>query len=526
MSFPARLALVLITLFPCSHPAVAQETDQTQTPNAALGGILKSLREQVGAGRGDDLTPASSLYIISRDPFRSIARGRQLFQRKFTDAQGLGPRLRDGIGNIGSHPAIGAGLADSCAACHGRPQGAAGFGGDVFTSPTSRDAPHLFGIGLVEMLGDEMTAELRSLRDQASQAAVQSGLSVTVSLLTKGVGFGSLTAHPDGSFDTAGVTGVDADLRVRPFFAEGSEFSIREFAVGAFAAEMGLQAVDPDLALASSGGSVTTPAGLELDGALDSISAPPAASPALDPDGDGVRNEVDVALVDHMEFYLLNYFKPATGKPSTASEHGSDVFLAAGCAGCHVESLPISVDRRVADVDTHWDPIAGNPFNALFAVASPLVVPLDDGSGLPLMQKPAGGPFVVNGIYSDLKRHDLGPAFWERRFDGSIVKQFVTEPLWGVGTTAPWGHDGRSTSLLDVILRHGGEAQASRDAFAALGEDDQSDVLAFLGTLQLFPPPATASNLDPGDRNHPSYPMLAHGKIDLRPLFLNPLEGE
>jgi hypothetical protein len=32
---------------------------------------------------------------------------------------------------------------DSCAACHGRPRGAAGFGGDVVTRPDSRDAPHL-----------------------------------------------------------------------------------------------------------------------------------------------------------------------------------------------------------------------------------------------------------------------------------------------------------------------------------------------------------------------------------------------
>jgi hypothetical protein len=526
MSFLARLALLLFALLLSFDAAQAQETDQTQAPNVALAGIQKSLGEQIGAGRGDPFTPGSSSYIIARDPFRSIARGRQLFQRKFTDAQGMGPRLRDGMGAIGQHPGIGAGLADSCAACHGRPQGAAGFGGDVFTSPTSRDAPHLFGLGLVEMLGDEMTAELRSARDLAAQAAQQSGLPVTVSLLTKGIDFGSLTANPDGTWNTDLVTGVDADLRVRPFFAEGSEFSIREFAVGAFAAEMGLQAFDRDLAQGSAGGAVTTPAGLVLDGAKDTISAPPAGSPAADPDGDGVSNEVDAALVDHMEFYLLNYFRPATGKPSAASENGSQVFLAVGCGSCHVESLPIAVDRRVADVDTRWDPVAGNSFNALFAVAAPLVVPTDDGSGLPLLQKPAGGPFVVDGIYSDLKRHDLGPAFWERRFDGSIVKQFVTEPLWGVGSTGPWGHDGRSITLLDVILRHGGEAQAARDAFAALSEAEQGDVLAFLGTLLLFPPPATASNLDPGNKSHPDYPMVAHGKVDLKVLFLNPLEGE
>jgi CxxC motif-containing protein (DUF1111 family) len=36
----------------------------------------------------------------------------------------------------------------------------------------------------------------------------------------------------------------------------------------------------------------------------------------------------------------------------------------------------------------------------------------------------------------------------------------MTEPLWGVGSTAPYGHDGRSINLREVILRHGGEALA------------------------------------------------------------------
>ena len=101
----------------------AQLTDQTQTPNTIGSGISKSLRQEIGAGRGDIFTPDSSLFLIGRDPFRSIQRGRQLFQRKFTHAQGLGPRKNDGVGNIEVDGAIGAGLADSCGACHSRPAG-------------------------------------------------------------------------------------------------------------------------------------------------------------------------------------------------------------------------------------------------------------------------------------------------------------------------------------------------------------------------------------------------------------------
>src|SRR5437867_11341487 len=111
--------------------ATAQLTDKQQTPNTAGEGIDKSMRDQEGMGRGDVMTPGSSLFIIHRDPFRSIRRGRQLFQRKFTEEQGLGPRTLDGVGALDRDGSLGAGLADSCAACHGRPRGAAGFGGDV-----------------------------------------------------------------------------------------------------------------------------------------------------------------------------------------------------------------------------------------------------------------------------------------------------------------------------------------------------------------------------------------------------------
>src|SRR4029453_6055349 len=114
----------------------------------------------------------------------------------------------------------------------------------------------------------------------------------------------------------SGVRGVDPDLRVRPFFAHGGQTSIREFVVGALQNEMGLQAVDPDLAVAAAGGRITTPAGMVLDGRLDRIETAPTADPTADLDHDGVANEVPESLVDYFEFYLLNYFKPATYRTS------------------------------------------------------------------------------------------------------------------------------------------------------------------------------------------------------------------
>ncbi len=518
----AGIGLVLSVL-----AARAQMIDNTQAPNTAKAGINKSLLDQVGAGRGDINTAGSSVYIINRDPFRSIRRGRQVFQRKFTRLQGQGANEKDGVGDINNDIAIGAGLSDSCALCHGRPRGSAGVGGNVVTRPDSRDAGHLFGLGLKEMLADEITTDLRSTRDLAVTMAQQMKRNVTLKLASKGVSYGKITGRPDGSVDASQVQGVDADLRVKPFFAEGSTISMREFIVGALHNEMGMEAsADPDLLAANAGGRVVTPSGMVLDGSKDKISAPPAP----DPDN---GNEVDPALVDHLEFYLLNYFKPGHAEPSPAADRGRKVFQRIGCTSCHVTDLPINHDRRVADVETVYDPTrACAPplqacfFNSLFATATPLFREVDDGTGQPTLKIPLGNSFVVKDILSDLKRHDVGPNFYERNWDGSTQTQFLTRPLWGVGTTGPYGHDGRSNSLHDVILRHGGEAQAMRDKYAGLPGDEHIALQTFLNSLILFPPDDTPSNLDPGDPTKVGFPQLGHGSIKLTVLFDDPTNPE
>jgi hypothetical protein len=512
------MPLVMTAVVSATIAVEAQMIDNTQAPNVAKAGINKSLQDEVGPGRGSLTTPGSSMCMIAHDPYRAIRRGRQLFQRKFTHAQGQGPNEGDGVGDINTDLAIGAGLADSCALCHGRPRGSAGVGGNVVTRPDSRDAPHLFGLGLREMLADEITTDLRSTRSLAVAKAGQTHRTITMRLKSKGIDFGSITAQPDGSVDTSQVAGVDPDLRVKPFFAEGSEFSIRRFIAGALHNEMGMSASsDPDILAASGGARVVTPSGMVLDGSLDKITAPPAPDPQN-------GNEVDPAVVDHLEFYLLNYFKPGHGQQNDATELGRQVFNRIGCASCHVTNLTVNHDRRVADLETVYDPVRGI-FNSLFATATPLIVTVDDGSGQ-TMKLPAGGSFVVKDLLTDFKRHDVGPKFYERNWDGTLQTQFITRPLWGVGSTAPYGHDGRSMTLDDVILRHGGESQSSRDAYAALSPNRSAALQAYLNSLVLFPPDDTASNLDPGDPTKPNFPQFGHGSIKLTVLFNDPSDPE
>jgi hypothetical protein len=175
--------------------------------------------------------------------------------------------------------------------------------------------------------------------------------------------------------------------------------------------------------------------------------------------------------------------------------------------------------------DAVYNPAYG-VFNNLFATASPLFTQRDDGSGFPALKLAANQSFLVQKIFTDFKRHDLGPNFYERNYDGTLRKQFLTTALWGVGTTAPYGHDGRSINLGEVILRHGGEALGARDAFAALSPGDRSKLLEFLNSLVLFPPDDTASNLDPGNRGVAGFPQFGHGSVKLTVLFNNPLDVE
>jgi hypothetical protein len=501
-----------IVLF-LTAPLLGQLVDRTLAPNISNEGIALSLREQVGAGRGHDGMVDSSAYIIRRDPFRSIRRGRQLFQRKFTRLVGQGPLAGDGAGDIGQILKIGAGLADSCASCHGRPRGSAGFGGDVVTRPDSRDSPHLFGLGLKEMLADEITSDLRAIRADAIEEARRNNRSLRRRLVSKGISFGNIIVSSRGVVDTREVEGVDRDLRVRPLFAHGGTISIREFIVGALDAEMGIQVNDPDTRAASSGERVTTAGGMILDGRTDTIEAPPSLTSELDP-----------ALIDHLEFYLLNYFKAGRGEITEDVNDGRRIMSSIGCTRCHVQDLVIQRDRRVADVETVFDPQRGN-LNRLFATATPLFVETPDGIR-PSFKRPARGQFVVRNIFTDFKRHDLGANFHELNYNGTLQREFLTTALWGVGSTSPYGHDGRSINLTEVILRHGGEAEEERDAFARLDRRQREDVIAFLNSLILFPPDDTASNLDPGDRGAPSFPQFGHGSIRLGALFNDPTRPE
>jgi hypothetical protein len=200
-----------------------------------------------------------------------------------------------------------------------------------------------------------------------------------------------------------------------------------------------------------------------------------------------------------MEFYLLNYFKPATGRMTSCSgrrsrAHEGDRLHGLPSAGSH-RSTPTG---RIADVEDGARPRERH--------LQPPVRDTSRRSSSPTMTAipirsccPAGARFVVKNIFTDLKRHDLGPAFHERNHDGTFA--VPVRDRAAVGRRHDGAHTdttGAASISRNVILRHGGEAQAARDAFAALSERGQQSIVEFLQTLVLFPPDDTSSNLNPG----------------------------
>jgi CxxC motif-containing protein (DUF1111 family) len=92
--------------------------------------------------------------------------------------------------------------------------------------------------------------------------------------------------------------------------------------------------------------------------------------------------------------------------------------------------------------------------------------------------------------YTDLLLHDMGEGLADHRPEGLADGfEWRTPPLWGIGLTKIVSghtfflHDGRARSLTEAVLWHGGEAQAARDAFAALPKTKRDALIAFLESL-------------------------------------------
>lgn len=513
----------------------------TERPRDLTGRSVKTPR--VRAVHSTDPEKAgTTAYLLERDPWLAFQRGRELMLREFSRRDGVfgnsgeldGPRLQDGVSHMAARD-----HASSCAMCHNVPWRDMGAGANISKNGgRGRNTPHLFGAGLLEMIGWQNRLQLLRIADKDASGwiSLEEAKGREAVIRTAPGADGSTTValgrfddtdgdgHPDLdqvvsvwyvdakgqripwalSLEAPGVAGYSFEYQVFGFGSHPRQSprspptpsTLRAFTAQAFDIHAGLQSCDPVLGTDEDADGLS---GTSISGAVQFVSAVPRDRGAVrdergvsldDPDRDGIPEEISCGDLDLAEFYLLNHPRPAERSGGTAAKRGRERFAEIGCAGCHTPDWAIEAasagsvpeahrspgDRRSFDLQVAEDPATGELVGRLIDLTRAA------GNG----RVPARGAFSVSGLYSDLRNHDLGPKLHEIQFDGSVIRRHRTPPLWGVASTAPYGHDGGSLDLDAIIRRHGGEAEEVAARYRGLDAAARQEVLQFLGTLVLY----------------------------------------
>jgi len=384
-------------------------------------------------GRMGDPLPSATA-----DQKAAFARGKQVFQRRFSLADGLGPAF-----NV-----------TFCGACHEKPVpgGSAGLYRNFFLAGRrTADGAFIFS----ETGGDNAGGVLRLYNYGAGEPARPSVPDTTTVFAQRNpipfFGAGLLAelseqeilsrADPEDA-DGDGISGRANFDRgfVGRFGRKAQTVSLEGFIRGPLMNHLGITTdplTDAQRAL------------LPVDSSLANAAAAKPINPnvkldphsqAAAPDGPTIDDDAapDPELSPDDLFDLVNFqmlmAAPAFEIPTEQSNRGRLLFRQVGCTACHTPRL--------------------------------------------------NGPRGPIPTYSDLLLHDMGPEL----ADGIVMNdatgsEFRTQPLWGVAATAPYLHDGRADTLDAATLAHGGESQASRDAYAGLTQSEQDDLNEFLLSL-------------------------------------------
>jgi len=413
----------------------------------------------IGAGPnlGDDRITQAQIAegILS---FKEILNsGLRIFSTPFNKFDGYGD-LRPTLQGNGTFVRVNGLDAQSCLECHSIVSsatipasfgvgGAGGSSANVIFRPSyinmeygSMDGrfinpPFLFGSGGVELLAKEMTIRLQELKAQAL-----SNPGAEVALEAKGVSFGTIIADNDGNLDTSSIKGINQDLVVRPFGRKGEFVTVRAFDKGAMQFHFGMQPVE-------------------------------VVGEGEDPDGDDVTDEILIGELSALHIWSTALPKPEIEKLSENSSLGFIIFEQIGCAYCHRPFLNTNSKLLTYSFPEVEENPKANIFYEIDLTKTANFRPNKDGG-------------IDVPLFADLKRHYMGPEL-EESFEGDVPRgEFTTARLWGVADTAPCLHDGRALTIKEAILMHGGEAEASKDDFAALEYERMQALLSFLHSLR------------------------------------------
>jgi hypothetical protein len=465
-------------------------------------------------------------------PVRKLIKlGAALFSAIWTAEEGGGRPLTKGTGAPLADPAhplvfpqnfnrVSAPDANSCAGCHNAPFGIPGGGGDIVGNvfvlgqrfdfatfdetdviPTrnsvdergipvtlqnianSRATLGMFGSGYIEMLARQITEDLQRIRDTTLPGQSNP-------LTSKGISFGTIARHADGTWDVSSVDGLPAtslttsgatppSLIIRPFHQAGRVVSLREFTNNAFNHHHGIQSVERF--------------GLNTD-----------------PDGDGFANEMTRAEVTAASVFQATMAVPGRVIPNdpaieAAVRQGEQLFVQINCTECHIPSLPLDREGWM-----YSEPNPYNPAGNLRPGEAPALVVDLSSSVLPMPRlRPNKKGVVRVPAFTDFKLHDItngpgdpnaepldmqqpqgSPGF----FAGN--RKFITRKLWGVANEPPYFHHGLYTTMRQAVLAHSGEALAQRQSFQALTPAQQDAVIEFLKTLRVLRPGTPSTVVD------------------------------
>ncbi len=163
-----------------------------------------------------------------------------------------------------------------------------------------------------------------------------------------------------------------------------------------------------------------------------------------------VTPEVSDEILEVVTFYVQTLAVPARRNVDDPQvKQGEQLFAEAQCASCHIPTLRTGVLAGVS------------------SVSNQTIHP-----------------------YTDLLLHDMGPGLADNRPDfHASGSEWRTPPLWGIGLVKRVNghtnslHDGRARDLMEAILWHGGEAEASRQAVEQMSKTERDALIAFLESL-------------------------------------------
>ena len=410
------ISVTLLAACGLAAPAWAQLRDVTQAPNIANEGIRKSLTDadRAGPGRLDDprlVVLRHRARCLPRHPPRTPALPAQVHDRR----RGLARRPWTGrvksARTAASAPGSPTAAPPATAGRAARP-GSAATSSPVPTAATRRTCS---AWASWRCSADEITTDLRAIRAAARDRARTTSRRTRshVPLAEQGHQLRRRSPRsPTARVDTSQRRRASTrDLRVQAVLrTRASTFSIREFVVGALNAEMGLEAPDADLRTRVRGRPRGHARPAWCSTAPWTRSLPPAAPPRT-----RTTTATDIVERDRRRGGRLPRVLPAellqarAGTPDDATEHGSQLMAQIGCTSCHVRNLTVERDRRVADVETVYDPVRGI-FNDLFATATPLLTRAERRIGPPAAHGPERrSRSSCANLFADFKRHDLGP---------------------------------------------------------------------------------------------------------------------